>query len=126
MIQELFSDYFPLISHSLVRALVVFITTLGFVYVLGRMLGILNTPRAKNAFALIIMISLSYWSVLIYDTQILVHELEIYWRTLVYTSIASIFYVLFGFDLYDRVNAFIDKKFVKTPKKKVDLKKREK
>ena len=67
------------------------------------------------------MIALSYWSIIIYDMEILVNSLEKYWRVLVYTSISSIFYVLLGFDLYDRVNTFIDKKFVKTKRKKVNL-----
>ena len=121
----MFSDYFPLIAYSVVRGLVIFIVALGFVYILGRMLGILNTPRSKNAFAFFMMIMLSYWSILIYDTSIIVNEWEVYWRTLVYTAIASILYVLIGFDLYDRFNAFSDKKFVKAPKKKIDLKEKD-
>jgi len=125
MIQEMFSDYFPLIAHGAVRGFVVFVISLGFVYTLGRMLGILNTPRSKNAFAFIMMIMLSYWSILIYDMEIIIHEWEIYWRTMVYTSVASILYVLIGFDLYDRFNSFIDKRFVKTPKKKINLKEKE-
>ena len=125
MVQEMFSGYFPLIAHALVRSLIIFVTTLGLVYMLGRMLGILNTPRSKNAFALTTMVVLSYWSILIYDTQILVNELEIYWRVLVYASVSTVLYVLIGFDLYDRFNAYTDKKFVKAPRKKIDLKEKE-
>jgi hypothetical protein len=43
--------------------------------------------------------------------NIIVHAWEVYWRAFIYTSIASIFYVLIGFDLFDRFNTWCDKKF---------------
>lgn len=120
MIQNLqlyFIDYLPLIVHAGVRGIVVFVLSLGIVYIIGRMFDLVHGYRAKNLIALVSMIIFSWWSIQIYDQDILVSPQEIYWRVLIYTALASIFYVLVGFSLFDRFNAWMDKKFVKAPKK---------
>ena len=118
LLLEAFSDYLPIITHAVVRGMVIFILALGFVYIVGRMLGIVEHYRAKNIIALLVMIVASYVSVLIYDNDLLVHEWEVYWRALVYTAVSAIFYVLIGFDLYKRFNAWSDKKFIKVKEEK--------
>ncbi len=106
-------DYFPIIMQVVIRAVVLMIMGLGAVYIVGRMLEIVTTARTKNIVALLVMTLLSYWSVLIYDNDILIHEWEMYWRSGLYVMLASILYVLVGFDLYVRFNSFCDRKFGK-------------
>lgn len=118
MFQEALMEYLPVISHAIMRSLVLFVIALGVVYMTGRMLGIFHTYRTKNSIALITIIILAYWSVHIYDLELIVHPHEIYWRTIVYSSLSSIFYVLAGFDLYDRFNDWCDYRFKKEDTKK--------
>ena len=117
--QQAIVDYVPVATHAIMRGLVIFIIALGIVYVLGRMLGLAENYRTKNAVALIAVIALSYWSVHIYDMGLISHSHEIYWRTLSYISLATIFYVLAGFDLYDRFNTWCDNRFGKPKNKKL-------
>jgi hypothetical protein len=113
MVKEFFADYIPLVTYAIVRGLVIFVIALGSVYIVGRMFNVARTYRVKNFVALVVMVGTSYWSVLMYDMEIIVHPLEVYWRTLVYVAVASVLYVLAGFDLYDRFNNWSDKKFGK-------------
>jgi len=53
---------------------------------------------------------LAYWSVIMFDLLILVHPLEIYWRMLIYATGSSIFFVLIGWKLFDRIDHLLDKK----------------
>ena len=118
MIQSFLTEYFPLISYAIVRGLVLFAIALGVVYIFGRMLELVMTNRARNALALFTIVITSYYSTLIYDGEILIHEWEIWWRSLVYTSLGCIFFVIFGWDFYDRANAWLDKKFARDPNKR--------
>lgn len=120
MVQELFGDYLPIIAKALFRAGSIFVITLGVVYIIGRMLGIAKSYRTKNAIALITMAVASYYSVVIFDLPDFQHPYEVWWWTGVYTSLCAIFYTLIGFDLYDRWNAWTDKKFIK-PKNQTPL-----
>ena len=115
ILMQYLNDYLPMMFYDLFRGFTIFIIALGFVYVFGRMLDVLKTPRQKNSFAFILFIPLSYWSVMIYDRQYLFAE-EVYWKTIVYISIASIFYVLIGFKLYDRTEEIINRKIKKEKK----------
>jgi len=86
------------------------------------MLGILKTYRTKNIVALVAMVGFSYWSILIYDVSLVGNLAEMYWKVAMYTSVSALFYVLVGFDLYDRFTGWSDKKFgpaskTKGPKK---------
>lgn len=122
MLESLFDlliqEYFPLVSEFVFRSLVIFSITLGIVYILGRMLGIANSYRSRNSIALISLVFLAYWSATMYDADKLSHPHEIYWITLIYVALGAIFYVLIGFDLYDRFNAWLDKRFEKAKQRK--------
>lgn len=109
--------YAPVLFDVAVRSFLIFLVSLGTVYILGRMLGLLKSYRAKNVFAFIAMVGFSYWSVFIYDFSVTTKPSELYWKVAMYTSVSAIFYVLIGFDLYARFNSWSDKKFGGTPKK---------
>lgn len=105
------ADDIPLMFYVVLRAFVIFIMVLGTVYVFGRMLELANTDRSRNLIAFLTALVLSYMSIMIYDTEIILNDWEVYWRTLLYTMSSIIFYVLIGWRLYDRVDNFLDNKF---------------
>jgi len=100
----------PLIIYVLIRSFVIFIMSLGTVYIFGRMLDLINSNRGRNFIALVTSFALSYFSILVYDGDILVNEYEIYWRTVLYATSSIILYVLLGWRLFDRVDNLLDKK----------------
>lgn len=115
----------PGILLIVIRGFSVFLFSLGVVYILGRMLEILREYRTKNFIALICMFASSYTISLIYDVPEELFHLELYARIAMYITIAAIFYVLIGFDLYDRFNSWSDRKFgtpVVKPKPRVQRK----
>lgn len=118
MFAKAFQEYIPLLLYGVVRSFIIYLIAQGVVYIFGRMLEIINSNRGRNALALIVIFPLSYWSIFIYDSEILVHPWEIYWRTLVYASGASILFVLLGWRLYDRVDNLLDKKIAPDENKK--------
>ena len=111
MFQDALMQYLPVVTHAVVRGLVIFVLALAVVYLLGRMLELIKSNRSKNTVAFLIMVMASYWSVFIYDVDLVVSVQEIYWRGLIYVAIAVVFYVLLGFDLFDRFNSWCDRKF---------------
>lgn len=100
-----------------IRGISIFLFSLAVVYILGRMLELLRDYRTKNFIALICMVGSSYFTVWLYDQPILQHPLEFYARAAMYLAVAAITYVLVGFDLYERFNAWSDSKFGKADRK---------
>lgn len=110
MLGQALLEYLPILIHTSMRSLVIFIAALGIVYIVGRMLEIVNSDRGRNAVALLVIFPLSYWSVIMYDLDIIVHPLEVYWRTLVYGSSACVLFVLIGWKLFSRIDNLLDNK----------------
>lgn len=110
MFVDSIQEYIPFFLYGAVRAVVIFIISLGTVYILGRQLELVNSNRGRNLISILVAFPLSYWSILIYDMNILVHPWEIYWRTLAYGSGSSILFVLLGWRLFERVDHLLDKK----------------
>lgn len=101
----------------MIRGIGIFLISLAVVYILGRMLELLRDYRSKNLIALICMVGSSYFTVWLYDQPLLQHPLEFYARAALYLAVAAITYVLVGFDLYERFNAWSDSKFGKADRK---------
>lgn len=99
-----------------IRGFAVFLFSLGVVYILGRMLEILKQYRTKNFIALVCMVGSSYFLSWTYDVPTM-SGVEAYARAVMYVAVAAIFYVLIGFDLYDRFNSWSDRKIAPAPKK---------
>ena len=108
---DLIVQYSPLLLDSIIHGILISMFSLGIVYIFGRMLGILRTYTSKNIIALISMIGFSYWSIVIYEDGLLGSVYELVLKMSLYVAVASIFYVLVGFDLYDRFNTWSDSKF---------------
>jgi hypothetical protein len=97
-----------IIAAFLSLPFIVFIIGLSSVYVFGRMLSFVHSPRIKNCIALIIIIGcyMFYFHWIKVDFSLF----EKIWYSLVYSSLSILFYVLLGFKLYDRIDHLLDSK----------------
>ena len=112
MVSTVIADFLPSIVLLAMSGLTIFIIGLGSVYMFGRMLDFLKTSRQKNTVGIITMIAASYWMVILYDmTDNTLRLGDVVFQATLYFVVAVIFYVLIGFDLYDRFNAWCDKRF---------------
>lgn len=115
---ELLSDEILFIARHLLRVLTISFGSIGFVYIFHRQLEINMGYKATNILSIISAIGLSYFSIIIYDMDRLVSPLELYWRVIIYTLLSSIIFVTVGWNLYDRVDNFLDEKFAPNEKLK--------
>jgi len=97
------------VASSLYVPFVAFLMAMASVYLFGRMLNLVKAPGAKNGLAVITMVIAYglYFSCLASSTETLA---AMVWRGMLYLSISIVLYTLIGFRLYDRVDAFLDKK----------------
>jgi amino acid transporter len=104
------------ITTFLTLPFIVFLVSLGFVYLFGRMLNLLKTATTKNITAFTVMI-LCYIFYFYFLSQLdLIHKI---WTGIIHLSISIIFYTLLGFKLYSRVDTLLDKKLSPDYKEKV-------
>jgi len=97
------------VASSLYVPFIAFLMAMASVYLFGRMLGLVKTPGAKNGLAVITMVVAYglYFSCLNPAKE---SPAAMVWRGMFYLSISIVLYTLIGFKLYDRVDAFLDKK----------------
>lgn len=108
--EAIFNEYMPFIVYVLFRSLVLFTVGLGSVYIVGRMLAIVNTNRARNTVAALTIAGGSVWTTIMYDAAVIVHPHEYFWRPIVYTAIGCLLYVILGFKLAGRLDGMLNKK----------------
>ena len=131
--EAVFSEYMPFIAYVLFRSLVLFAVGLGSVYIVGRMLDVINSNRGRNAIAAVAMAGGDIWTTLIYDEAVIVHPHEYIWRPIVYLTVASVLYVILGFKFAGRFDTVLNKKMAESSdetndigKKRIEEKKEEK
>jgi hypothetical protein len=120
-------------SPWLLRALIVFIATLGTVYFFGRLIfPSLNKKTAhankiKNRIAAFSLCFFSFASNLVYDYPTLLTagiDSILWWRyildSVIMVGAGAILFVTVGWRFYPRVDTFLDKKFAKDQKEKKD------
>jgi Kef-type K+ transport system membrane component KefB len=109
-------DWGPVIMMYFVQATFIFMSGLGVVYIMGRMLELEKQDRVKNITAFIIMLIVTVLILLLRHgldyrewepTQIIWIILEF----IGFLSTSTLLYVLIGWRLYDRVDSFLDEKF---------------
>lgn len=97
--------------------LMLFIPVQVMVYIWGRMLGLLNTDRARNGLAIGMSIGVSYAYLSLYGEPLTFPFFL--WKVFYTTCCTLLFYVLVGFKLYDRVDHLLDEKIADDkPKRK--------
>lgn len=94
----------------LLSSLTVFIPTMGTIYLLGKMLGFLRTPRSKNTVAFISSICFSILQDYILNGSFNGNILERVWNLIVLVGLVILLYVLVGFRLFSRIDSLFDKK----------------
>lgn len=92
----------------------VFLVSLGNVYIFGRMLGLLKKPHPKNLLAIITMVSCYFFYFWIYKPEYSINERI--WLSIIYIAITSIFYTIIGFKFHERADAWLDRKIASDKK----------
>lgn len=94
----------------LVRLLTLTLGGLGTVYIFHRQLSIKMSMAARHKLALVSMLVYSGFVTYVYFEAPLKRML---WETFIYWVIANVFYVIFGWTLFSRMDDFLDKRFGK-------------
>ncbi len=103
-----------------VKLAMIALSTLGIVFVSGRMLGVLKTDKTKNGLAVVVLFLASALVVIRMNhvnellTEMTQYELVgILLETLFYFAISAVVYVLFVWRLWWRLDTLLDKKIGK-------------
>jgi len=114
-------DIFIQNADFLIRLFSIFIVSLGVVYLFGRMLGLIQSYRVKNAIAFSIIVGMNiFYELLVKQNKDIVSAI---WSIIIYTFLGLVIYVLIGFSLYTRWDKFLDKRFAKSTESKIKIKK---
>lgn len=106
--EQFFTEFIPILTLGIVRGFFIFVIGLSAVYLLGRMLGFVQTYRQKNLVGFITMAVADFWLLSVFEIS-----LDPVFEYVLYLSFAIMWYVLLGFRLYDRADKFLDKKIAK-------------
>lgn len=114
-------EYIP----SIVRVAVIIFSTLGAVYMVGRLLFPKMKDRGKNLVAFFALIFISFLVVLVKDYPELIDgmqtrsdALNYLTDSLTHAGIAAVFYVVIGWRFYSRMDTLLDKKLGKDDRRK--------
>ena len=105
---------------------IIALTSLGVVYIFGRMLGWIKNIHVKTSFAIISIFSGMWLYTFIYRQK--EYNSQTILETIMFSCLSILFYVLVCFRLFDRVDLFFDR-FAKDkgdPTKNPPLKKKRK
>lgn len=109
------------ILNSIGRIVLAAIVALGLVYTTGRMLKITKTDLTRNIMALIVIFAFQYiYSISKYPNK---EDVWIAYNVISYGAVSVVFYVLFCWRLFVRVDHFLDKKIGDSKRKKINKKK---
>ena len=97
------------IFGSLFNLIRIGLSTLGVVYILGRMLSILRTDKSKNRLGIIMMLLNSAGMVFL-ESKYFGPFAYFLWACYLYFTIVIVFYVWFLWRSFDRVDSFLDRK----------------
>lgn len=105
-----FKDVILAIIYHLTVPTTIFLISLAFIYVIGRMLNLVKEEHyvIKNFIAFVMICGLSYF----YDLTFLEHNniLEQIWSMLIPIAESIVLYVWIGFKAYERLDNLQDKK----------------
>ena len=106
---EVLGDYSVVLVKYLVRIITITLGSLGFVYVFDRMLGFKWSNRIKNTLAIFSNVFFSYCITVIYYAK-RYSTFRLVYETIIFALIACVFYVIFAWRLYSRVDYWLDNK----------------
>jgi len=118
---ELIKDYIP----YMVRMLIIIFSTLGVVYMFGRLLFPSLKDKSKNRIAFFALLFFSFLVTLFKDYNIMLWDVSnrytvanYFLDSIIYFSLGAVFYVTIGWRWYSRVDDFLDKRFGKDSRKR--------
>ncbi len=123
-----FKDQFLAFLIELKKGFTIFLPTITIVYIVGKALDLAHTDVVKNSIAILFAFIISFLQHL-YINNILDLTLLTYrdfYEIFYYGCIGILLYILIGFKLYPRVDAWLDKHFAKDKAPKERIKKRKK
>lgn len=94
----------------LCTSIAVFIPTMAVVYLFGKMLGIVRTPRIKNFIAFISDLLFSFFYDFCINGKWTCVDYKRIWSLVLIIGFVILIYVLVGFRLFTRVDSLLDKK----------------
>ncbi len=107
---EFLKDYdYLFLPHitQIARVILIPFTALGIVYVLGRLLELINTDRTKNSVAYVSIIILA---LLTGDYASGFFDFDYLFEAFIISNFSAIFYVTVCWRFFNRVDTFLDKK----------------
>lgn len=110
MIEDLLKEYdFLFLPHitQIARVILIPFTALGIVYVLGRLLELINTDRTKNSVAYVSIIILA---LLTGDYTSGYFDFDYLFEAFIISNFSAIFYVTVCWRFFNRVDSLLDKK----------------
>ena len=114
-------EYIP----TIVRVVIIIFSTLGIVYIAGRLLFPKMKDRSKNIVAFFALLVISFGVVMLNDYPDLVDgfdnkldTLNYFLDSLMYMGAGAVFYVVVGWRFYSRMDNFLDKRFGKDDRRK--------
>lgn len=99
----------PYLSQIL-RAIVIPFATLGFVYISGRLLEITKTDRARNIFAVIMILVLSFLTGKFDGNVANFLSFSYIFNAMIYAAISAIIYINVCWRLFNRIDKLLDKR----------------
>ena len=99
----------PYLSQIL-RAVLIPFATLGFVYISGRLLEITKTDKARNIFAVIMILILSFVTGKFDGNMANMLSFPYIFNSLVYAAISAIIYVNICWRLFSRMDKLLDRR----------------
>lgn len=107
----------------LLRTGVVIFSTLGVVYMLGRLLFPKMGDQGKNITAFLALIIISFGVTLVFDHEHLIdgectriEKLRYLVDSMLYATSSAVFYVIIGWKFYSRADRWLDKTFAEDKK----------
>jgi len=98
-----------IIGH-LVRITTITLGGIGTIYIPHKQLGVKMSERAKHIVATVSMLVYSMIITIVYHKT---NGLQMWWETLIFWIIANVVYVSVGYNLYKRIDHFLDRKIGK-------------
>ena len=123
-----FKDQFLFFLVELKKGFTIFLPTITIVYIVGKALDLAHTDVVKNSIGILCAFIISFLQHLYQNNIINLSLLTFsdFYEIFYYGCIGILLYILIGFKLYPRVDAWLDKHFAKDKKPKARVTKRKK
>jgi hypothetical protein len=103
-------DYGIVLLKYIIRTIIITFSSLGLVYLIGRLLNFKVSNSFKNKIAAIALFTASFTITYIYFPS---KTSQMIWESIAFALVASVVYVTIGWKFYERMDSWLDKKGLK-------------